>query len=403
MNETARPRAILHVDMDAFFVSVELLERPELIGEQVIVGHPAGRSVVLSASYECRALGVRSAMPMSTAMRLAPQATVIEPHQEQYRLASRRIMSIFRDVTPAVQQLSVDEAFLDVTGSLRRLGSPPRIGQSIRDQIRSELSLPASVGIAKNMFVAKIASTRAKPDGMLVIRPDETVPFLHTLPVSALWGVGQRTGEVLARAGIHSVRDIAQTPPATLGKMLGSTGAKLYELAWGRDERAVEPVREEKSIGAEETFAEDVRDPDVLHTEFLRLAHRVAERLRRAGKLAGTVAIKVRYEDFRTVSRSRRLPQASSSAVALAESATGLFDALWRDGDAIRLVGLRAEQFSGGAGVQFSFERSDANWESAEAAMDRIRDRFADSGVKPATLLNRPAGGARAPEEKSDG
>ncbi|RZU61092.1 DNA polymerase IV [Zhihengliuella halotolerans] len=403
MNESARPRAILHVDMDAFFVSVELLERPELEGEQVIVGNPEGRSVVLSASYECRALGVRSAMPMATAMRLAPRATVIAPRQERYQLVSRQIMKIFRDVTPAVQQLSVDEAFLDVTGSLRRLGSPPQIGQRLREQIRTELRLPASVGVAKNMFVAKIASTRAKPDGMLVIRPDETVAFLHTLPVSALWGVGRRTEESLDRAGIHTVRDIAQTPPATLTKLLGSTGARLYELAWGRDERSVEPVREEKSIGAEETFASDVRDVEVLHAEFLRLAYRVAERMRRSGKQAQTVAIKVRYDDFRTVSRSRRLPQPSSSAVALAEAATGLFEALRQDGDSIRLVGLRAEQLTTGAGVQFSFDRADANWELAEAAMDRIRDRFADSGIKPATLLEPPSGGGRrAPGTESD-
>lgn len=402
MNETARPRAILHIDMDAFFVSVELLERPHLAGEQVIVGNPEGRSVVLSASYECRALGVRSAMPMTTAMRLAPQATVIAPRQDRYQAVSRQIMSIFRDVTPEVQQLSVDEAFLDVTGSLRRLGSPPQIGARLREQIRSELRLPASVGIAENMFVAKIASTRAKPDGMLVIRPDETVAFLHTLPVSALWGVGARTEELLDRAGIHTVRDIAQTPPATLARLLGSAGTRLHELAWGRDDRVVQPVREEKSIGAEETFEQDVRDVEVLHAEFLRLAYRVAERMRRAGKQARTVAIKVRYGDFRTVSRSRRLPQPSSSAVALAEAASGLFETLHREGDSIRLVGLRAEQLTTAAGVQFSFDRADANWELAEAAMDRIRDRFAESGLKPATLLERPSGSPRRRSEAED-
>lgn len=389
MNGTSRERAILHVDMDAFFVSVELLDRPDLADQQVIVGRPGERSVVLSASYDCRALGVKSAMPMTTAVRLAPRAVVVEPNQAKYRAVSARIMEIFREVTPEVQPLSVDEAFLDVTGSIRRLGPPDVIGQQLRDRLRHELSLPASVGVAKNMFVAKIASQRAKPDGMLVIRPEHTVDFLHTLPVSALWGVGKRTEGTLAQAGIHGVRDIAQTPLPVLERMLGAHGKHLYALAWGHDDRRVTPERVEKSIGSEETFAQNERDPEVLRAELLRLSHGVAARLRSAEKLASTVAIKVRYGDFTTVSRSRRLPHPSNSAVTIAEGAVGLFKALWRNGDEIRLIGVRAEQLITEGGVQFSFDRADANWDRAEAAMDRIREKFRDSPVAPATLLRR--------------
>ncbi|GAA3696527.1 DNA polymerase IV [Zhihengliuella alba] len=387
MANPARERAILHVDMDAFFVSVELRERPELRGRQVIVGAPEGRSVVLSASYECRRLGVKSAMPMAAALRMAPQAVVIPPQQRVYSAVSQQIMAVFRSITPTVQQVSVDEAFLDVTGSLRRLGAPPQIAQDIRDALRRELDLPASVGVARNMFVAKIASTRAKPDGLLVVPPARTVEFLHELPVSALWGVGRKTEETLATAGLTTVRDVAQTPVPTLTRLLGTAGAHLHDLAWGIDDRPVSPHREEKSLGAEETFARDVDDPERLHSELLRLAYRVAERLRGIGKNAQTVAIKVRYEDFRTVTRSRTLVQPSSSAVTLARAATDLLDALLRPGDRIRLIGLRAENLTAEKGFQLSIDRADANWEQAQQAMDRIKAKLGGQ-VGPASLLD---------------
>lgn len=307
-------RAILHVDMDAFFVSVELLTRPELAGKQVIVGHPGERSVVLSASYECRALGVKSAMPMAVAMRMAPHAVVIPPTQGLYSAYSARIMEIFHQVTPLVEQLSVDEAFLDVTGSIRRLGPPEAIGEMIRARLRTELGLPASVGIAASKFVAKVASTGAKPDGMLVIRPEQTLAYLHTLPVGALWGVGAKTALVLREMGITTVAQLAQTPQNTLSRRLGATGIHLYNLAWGRDDRSVETEREEKSIGAEETFAIDIWDDEALRREILHLGHRVATRLREAEKVAGVVALKLRYSDFSTLSRSRTLPYPSNAA-----------------------------------------------------------------------------------------
>lgn len=388
MSVVPQHRTVLHVDMDAFYVSVELLERPELVGRQVIVGHPGPRSVVLSASYECRRLGVRSAMPMAAAMRLAPTATVIEPSMGSYRQFSGRIMAIFHEITPLVEQVSVDEAFLDVTGGLRRLGGPLEIGRMIRRRIRDDLGLPASVGIARNKYVAKVASTRAKPDGLLRIAPEDTVAYLHTLPVGALWGVGAKTAEVLARAGISLVSELAQTPAATLERLLGANGLQLYELAWGRDPRPVEPIREEKSIGAEETFATDVHDDATLRRELLRLAHRVAQRLREAGRQGHAIALKVRYEDFTTVTRSRRLVQPTNSAQTVVAAAEGLLAGLGSRPQKVRLIGIRVEQLSAAdGGFQLSFERGDGNWRQAEETMDLIRQRFPSGSLRPAALM----------------
>ena len=382
-------RAILHIDMDAYFVSVELLTRPELKGKQIIVGHPGERSVVLSASYECRALGVKSAMPMSIAMRMAPHAIVIEPSQGLYSMYSAKIMEIFREVTPLVEQLSVDEAFLDVTGSIRRLGPPEKIGQMIRARLRSELGLPASVGIAASKFVAKVASTGAKPDGMLVIRPEQTLAYLHTLPVGALWGVGAKTETVLREMGVTTVAQLAQTPQNTLSRRVGATGVHLHNLAWGLDDREVETEREEKSIGAEETFAIDLWDEEELRREILHLAHRVGARLRAAGKVAGVVALKLRYADFSTFSRSRTLPVPSNGATELVAAAQGLLEKLGPRPQAVRLVGIRAEKLGdAGGGMQLSIDPREEHWRQTEVTMDLIRSRFPAGALRPASLLD---------------
>lgn len=387
--EQRRVRAILHVDMDAFFVSVELLTRPELFGQEVIVGHLGERSVVLSASYECRAKGVKSAMPMSQAIRLAPRATVIEPTHGLYTKYSARIMEIFFQITPLVEQLSVDEAFLDVTGSIRRLGSPEVIGELIRKRLRDELGLPASVGIASSKFVAKVASTGAKPDGMLVIYPQQTLEYLHSLPVNVLWGVGVKTATVLKEMGISTVAQLAHTPQTLLSKRLGATGAHLFDLAWGKDEREIQTIREEKSIGAEETFAVDVYDDAIVKREILRLSHRVAVRLREAGKEATTVALKLRYEDFSTITRSRTLPMPSSAMGEIAVAAEGLLDKLGTKPMPIRLVGIRAEKLrDAGMGMQLSIDPQDEHWRQAEATMDLIRSKFPASALRPASLLD---------------
>ena len=369
-----RRSSIMHVDMDAFFVSVELRSRPELRGKPVIVGYPADRSVVLSASYEARAFGVKSAMPMAIAARMCPSAVIIEPRHKVYYEVSAQLMAIFGSITDLVEPLSVDEAFLDVSGAIRRLGTPREIGEIIRRRVQGELGITASVGIAASKFVAKIASTRCKPDGLLLIAPEETVPYLHTLPVGALWGVGAKTVEVLARMGIRTVADVAATPPASLKKSLGVSGEHVYRLSWGIDPRPVTPVRLEKSIGAEETFAVDTADDVLLHRELLRLSHRTAERLRSTGMVARTIALKLRYADFSTITRSRTVHAPVDSAQLIYAVTVQLLDSLGTRPMAVRLVGVRAEQLEDAAhtSLQLSLDRRDDNWRMAEQVLDRV-------------------------------
>jgi len=385
-----RRSSIMHVDMDAFFVSVELRTRPELRGKPVIVGYPAERSVVLSASYEARKFGVKSAMPMAIAARMCPSAVIIEPRHKLYYEVSAQLMAIFGSITELVEPLSVDEAFLDVGGAIRRLGSPREIGGIIRRRVHEELGITASVGIAASKFVAKIASTRCKPDGLLLIGPDETVAYLHSLPVNALWGVGAKTGEVLARMGIRSVADVAATPPSVLKKLLGASGEHVYRLSWGIDPRAVTPVRLEKSIGAEETFAVDTADDALLHRELLRLSHRTAERLRSTGMVARTISLKLRYTDFSTITRSRTVHAPVDSAQLIYAVAVQLLESLGPRAMTVRLVGVRAEQLEEAAqtSLQLSFDRRDDNWRAAEQALDKVAAKFGSKSVLPARLMD---------------
>lgn len=385
-----RHKCIMHVDMDAFFVSVELRTRPELRGRPVIVGFPADRSVVLSASYEARAFGVKSAMPMAVAVRMCPEAVIIEPRHKLYYEVSAQLMQIFASITDLVEPLSVDEAFLDVSGAIRRLGSPREIGELIRREVADQLGITASVGIAASKFVAKIASTRCKPDGLLMIAPDQTVPYLHTLPVGALWGIGAKTAEVLARLGIRTVADVAATPLPSLKKVLGATGEHVYRLSWGIDPRAVTPVRLEKSIGAEETFAVDTGEDAVIHRELLRLAHRTAARLRTSGMVARTVALKLRYADFSTITRSRTVHTPVDSAQLIYGVAVQLLESLGSRPMTVRLVGIRAEQLEDAAhtSLQLSLDRRDDNWRAAEQALDQVSRKFGNRSLLPASLLD---------------
>ncbi|NVN00223.1 DNA polymerase IV [Arthrobacter sp. SDTb3-6] len=391
----------MHVDMDAFFVSVELRRRPGLRGRQVIVGFPEGRSVVLSASYEARALGVRSAMPMATALRMAPSAVVIEPRHGDYQEVSRQVMGLFNSITDKVEPLSVDEAFLDISGALRRLGTPLDIGAMVRRRVATELGITASVGIAATKFVAKIASTRCKPDGMLLIEKDRTVEYLHTLPVQALWGVGARTLESLQRLGIFTVADVAATPLAVMHKALGAGGVALHNLAWGIDPRPVTPVRVEKSIGAEETFAVDTFDDDVLTKELLRLSHRVAGRLRESGLAGRTLALKIKYSDFSTISRSKAMPAGIDSAGQIYAGATGLLRALGIRPQSVRLIGVRVESLepASSAPLQLALDPREDNSRAAEVVGDAIAAKFGRAGIVPARLLkttrNTPERGGR--------
>ncbi len=392
---------ILHVDMDAFFASVSLREHPELIGTPVIVGGSAGRGVVLSATYEARAMGVHSAMPMSRALRLAPHATVLAPDHRRYSDVSRAVMAIFGEVTPLVEPLSVDEAFLDVGGAQRRLGSPVQVAEHIRARVAADQEITCSVGVASTKFVAKLASTHAKPDGLLLVPAARVLDFLHPLPVGSLWGVGERTEEHLRRIGLDTVGELAQAPLARLVRSLGKAhGTHLHDLAWGRDPRSVTPGTGEKSIGNEVTFDVDLDDLVALRARLLRLSDHVASRLRSSGYRARTIAIKVRFADFRTVSRSRTLATPTDVGADVYEAARSLFDALVTEPEPIRLVGVRAEGLVDAAQTpqQLVLGEPETGRREAEVAVDELRVRFGTDAVRSARLLGR-----RAPDEPGNG
>jgi DNA polymerase-4 len=382
---------VLHVDMDAFYASVEVRARPELRGKPVIVGGSGARGVVTSATYEARRFGVHSAMPMSRARRLCPQAVVIDPDFEAYAETSRAVMEVFRSVTPLVEPISLDEAFLDVAGAVRRLGPPATIGELIRAQVLAEQRITCSVGVAATKFLAKLASAHCKPDGLLVVPRDDALAFLHPLPVAALWGVGERTEEVLRGLGLGTVADIATTPVGTLQSALGpALGTHLHDLAWGRDPRPVVPHEPDKSIGAEETFATDIADPAAIHRELLRLAERTAARLRSSGYAGRTVSIKIRRADFTTVTRARTLTAPTDVGQVLYATARALYDGLRLGATPLRLVGVRVEHLVPAATQpeQLLLGEPETGWREAERAVDRAVRRFGRGAVRPATLVN---------------
>jgi len=380
---------ILHVDMDAFYASVELRRRPELRGKPVIVGG-GRRGVVLSATYEAREFGVRSAMPMGRALGRCPEAIVVHPDMPAYAAASAGVMAVFRSVTPLVEPLSLDEAFLDVSGARRRLGRPGWIGEWIRARIADEQGITCSVGVAPTKFLAKLASSRCKPDGLLVVPADGVLAFLHPLPVGALWGVGERTAERLAGLGLKTVGDIAALPLPALVRALGEgTAAHLHALATGHDPRSVVTDEPDRSIGAEETFGSDVTDHGVVHRELLRLAEKTAARLRSSGQLGRTVSIKVRFADFATITRARTLPIPTDAGREIYGTARALYDALELDRARIRLVGVRVEGIApaGDASLQLELGAREYGWRDADRAVDQAADRFGSGAVRPATLV----------------
>ena len=394
---------VLHVDMDAFYASVSLLERPELRGKPVIVGGGGTRGVVLSATYEARVSGVHSAMPMMRARRMCPQAIVIAPDHEAYARASHGVMEVFRSVTPLVEPISLDEAFLDVRGAARRMGGPRQIGEWIRATVEDEQGITCSVGVASTKFVAKLASARCKPDGLLVVPADQVVSFLHPLPVGALWGVGEKTETALRNLGLHTVGDLAHTPVPTLERALGpAVGKHLAALAWGRDERSVVPHEPDKSIGAENTFGTDVDDPVVVARELLRLSERTAARLRASGQVGRTVSIKVRFADFTTITRARTLPESTDVGRVVYDTAMGLYDALGLERARIRLVGVRVEGISDadGASHQLALGEKEHGWRDAEQAVDKAARRFGAGVVRPAALVD-PSGTAGNPPRRA--
>ncbi|MGO3152171.1 MAG: DNA polymerase IV [Galactobacter sp.] len=391
---TGRSRIVAHVDMDAFFVSVECLDNPDLVGQPVLIGTDAQRSVVLSASYDLRTLGVHSAQPVVQAKRLAPHAVIVAPHHGRYSELSRAVMAILRDFSPLMEQVSVDEAYLDLSGTMRTWGTPERAAEAIRARIRSELGLPASVGLAPTKFLAKMASGRAKPDGVFSVPPAYVHSFLRDLPVSQLFGVGRATAETLRLAGYSTAGDLADADQAEVARSLGAGIARLVPLARGEDPREVVVEREEKSLGAEHTFATDVTDRAALDRTVLWLSHRVATRARAAERAGTVVALKLRWTDFTTLSRQTHLVRATDSAAEIAEAAGRLVSAVASPLPPVRLVGVRLEGLAPlGSGRQLSLLGEDDQRRDAEETMDRINSRFAGA-LAPASLLPGAEGGS---------
>jgi len=412
---------ILHVDMDAFFASVEIRNNPELRGKPVVVGGGT-RGVVAAASYEARKYGVRSAMPMTRALRLCPRAVVVRPDRAAYSAASAAVMAILRDVTPLTEPLSLDEAFLDVSAAVLAQGRPAVIAEHIRARVARDLGLTCSVGVAPTKFVAKVASARCKPDGMLVVPRAQVLDFLHPLPATALWGVGARTAEALRRIGIRTVGDVAQTPRDTLTRAVGAAMAEhLAALADGIDPRPVSPDEVEKSISADHTVDVDLTELADIRRELLRLSGDVAGRVRTRGWLARTVGIKIRFADFTTVTRVRTLAAWTDNTATIYQTAIELYDALGLDRPRVRLVGVKCENLreADTVGEQLTFDdlrAGDTNPRPAaeanprqvdtiprknratDAVVDAARERFGAAAIGFATLL-RPPGSAPETEQ----
>jgi len=387
--------------MDAFYAAVEVLADPSLAGRPLIVGGDGARGVVASCSYEARSYGIRSAMPSMRARRLCPHAVFVRGRYDLYSEYSKRLHAVLTSFTPLVEGIALDEAFLDVTGAQRLWGSGPEIGAAIRARVHDETGLWCSVGVAPVKFLAKLASEAAKPKagppgsgpspglGVKVIRPGEELGFLHPLAVEALWGVGPATRRRLDRFGIRTVGDLAAMPPATLVGALGEAhGRHLHELAWARDDRAVEPDRAAKSIGHEETYARDHYSQDSLRKEALRLSDGVANRLREAGVAGRTVTLKVRFASFETISRSRTVARPVDSGASVAKVAMELLDAV-DPSPGVRLLGVSVSNLAPRPGEQLRLDGAGAGaGEPAVArAVEEVRRRFGDAAVGPATLL----------------
>ncbi len=393
--------SILHLDLDAFYASVEQLADPDLRGRPVIVGGLGNRGVVAAASYEARVYGVHSAMPMARARRACPHAAFVAPRFDAYSAASAQVMAILRSYTPLVEPIAFDEAFLDVAGVRRAHGPGPEAGATIRAHVREATGLVASVGAATTKLLAKLASDLAKPDGLLVVEPGTELAFLHPLPVERLWGVGPATRARLEGLGVHTVGELAAIPEPALVAALGDAhGRHLHALAHNDDARPVETERAVKSIGHEETFAHDLTDRGDLAREVVRMSERVAMRLRTSGKATRTVQLKVRFGDFRTITRSHTLPEPTDLARDIQTEARTLLD----DVDCapgVRLLGVSAQQLVDGTAVQTTLPfgtgagptpggstGAGPNRRALEEAVDGVRERFGDDALGPATLLD---------------
>jgi DNA polymerase-4 len=392
-------RTILHVDMDAFFASVEQRDDPALRGRPVIVGGTGGRGVVAAASYEVRRYGVHSAMPVREALRRCPEAVCIPPRIGHYAAVSKQVFAVFHEFTPLVQGLSLDEAFLDVSAGTRSFGDGEQVAREIKRLIRERTSLTASVGVAPNKLVAKIASDLRKPDGLVVVRAEEISAVLDPLPIRKLSGLGAKTAPKVEALGIHTLAELRRASPARLRPIFGRYAERVLQRAAGIDTRPVVPDQDEKQVSAEETFDADIADHARLRAEIVRLADKVGARLRSRELTAACVTVKIRRGDFTTYTRQRHIEPPTQQTRVITSVATGLLDA-WlasQPGAALRLLGVGVSQMAPATQLELFTAPQAARNRELDAAVDRIRERFGKVALAPASSLPRPAGGAKEP------
>jgi len=383
------PESILHADIDAFYASVEILKAPSLAGKPVIVGGTGPRGVVVSASYEARKFGVRSAMPAVRARRLCPDGVFLPPDFEAYRVHSNRFREVLLSFTPLVEPIALDEAFLDVGGATRLFGAPSTIARRIRADVAAEVGVTCSVGLAPTKFVAKLASDECKPDGFLAVRRSGVAAFLDPLPVGRLWGVGDKTAELLGRLAIRTIGDLGRTPQRILERLLGPQIADhLAELALGIDPREVVPYEAPKFVSHEQTFDRDLDDDDSILRELLALSGRVGVRLRSGGYRARTVVLKARLANFTTLTRSRTLADSTDVGAEIFRAVAELYRALPGERRRIRLLGVQAVGLIPAGADQLALLRGN-QWGEVERVLDRIELRFGKDSAMPASLLRR--------------
>jgi len=391
MDKQGQSKHIIHLDMDAFYPSVEVLDNPALKGKPVIVGGSKERGVVSSASYEARKFGIHSAQPIAKAKRLCPGGIFLPVRMSRYQEISKQVFGIFHRFTPLVEPISIDEAFLDVTDSIRLFGQPGNIAKKIKQIILTETGLTISAGVAPSKFVAKIASDIDKPDGLTVVHPDDVRDFLDPLPVKKMWGVGKVSQRLLSRLNIHNFRDLRQTPVKVLEKKFGKHGVKIHLLAMGVDERDVIPDHDVKSIGHEQTFLQDIISLDTVQKELLALGSKVARRMRQKGLKGKTITLKVKYSDFVQITRSVTLPKSIDDGSEIYSVACRLLEKTGVTKKPVRLLGISLSRLSClGTGTQLSLfdqDRSSQERQRLNTALDSLYEKYGDKSVVPGTLL----------------
>ncbi|MBW1970331.1 MAG: DNA polymerase IV [Deltaproteobacteria bacterium] len=391
MDKQGQSKHIIHLDMDAFYPSVEVLDNPALKGKPVVVGGSKERGVVSSASYEARKFGIHSAQPIAKAKRLCPGGIFLPVRMSRYQEISKQVFKIFHRFTPLVEPISIDEAFLDVTDSIRLFGQPGNIAKKIKQIILTETGLTISAGVAPSKFVAKIASDIDKPDGLTVVHPDDVRDFLDPLPVKKMWGVGKVSQRLLSRLNIHNFRDLRQTPVKVLEKKFGKHGVKIHLLAMGVDERDVIPDHDVKSIGHEQTFLQDIISLDTVQKELLALGSKVARRMRQKGLKGKTITLKVKYSDFVQITRSVTLPKSIDDGSEIYSVACRLLEKTRVTKKPVRLLGISLSQLSClGTGTQLSLfdqDRSSQERQRLNTVLDSLYEKYGDKSVVPGTLL----------------